>query len=89
MARFLILTTFSSHEARLEHRPAHREYLHQLVADGVLISAGPFADETGGLMIIEAETEDAVREALAKDPFTINGVFATTDIREWTLVAGR
>ncbi len=89
MARFLVLTTFSSHEARMAHRPEHREYLHQMVADGVLISAGPFADEKGGLMIIEAEDEAAVREALAKDPFTINGVFATTEIREWTLVAGR
>lgn len=89
MARFLVLTTFTSHEARMQHRAEHRVYLNQMVADGILVSAGPFADETGGLMILEAVNEEAVRDALAHDPFTTNGVFATTEIREWLVVAGQ
>lgn len=89
MARFLVLTTFTSAEARLEHRPVHRVYLHDLVARGKLLMAGPFVDESGGLMIFEAEDEAEVGDLMAKDPFTTEGVFATTEIRPWTLVAGQ
>lgn len=89
MARFLVLTTFTSAEARMAHRPAHREYLHELVAQGKLLMAGPFADESGGLIIFEARDEAEVDEIMAKDPFTTGDVFATTEIRPWVLVAGQ
>ncbi|MGC4107644.1 MAG: YciI family protein [Thermomicrobiales bacterium] len=88
MARFLVLTTFSSAEARIAHRAEHRVYLKQLVDAGSLLMAGPFADERGGVMILEAEDEAEVLRLLADDPFTINGVFATTEVRPWVLVAG-
>ncbi len=89
MARFLVLTTFASAEARMTHRPAHREYLHEQVAQGKLLMAGPFADDSGGLIIFEAGDEAEVAAIMANDPFTTNGVFATTEIRPWTLVAGQ
>nr|MBA3380222.1 hypothetical protein [Chloroflexia bacterium] len=54
-----------------------------------LLMAGPFADESGGLIIFEAEDEAEVGEIMANDPFTTEGVFATTEIRPWTLVAGQ
>ena len=88
MARFLVLTTFSSAEKRMAHRAEHRVYLNQLVDQGSLLMAGPFADERGGLIVFEAEDETAVRAMMDDDPFTINGVFATTEIRPWVLVAG-
>jgi uncharacterized protein len=88
MARFLVLTTFSSAEKRMQHRAEHRAYLNRLVDEGSLLMAGPFADERGGLIVFEAEDEAAVRRLMADDPFTIEGVFATTEIRPWTLVAG-
>ncbi len=89
MARFLVLTTFTSAEARMAHRSAHRVYLHEMVAQGKLLMAGPFADESGGLIIFEAEDEAEVAEIMASDRFTTKGVFATTEIRPWTLVAGQ
>lgn len=88
MARFLVLTTFSSAEKRMQHRAEHRVYLNQLVDQGSLLMAGPFADERGGLIIFEAADEAEVQRLLDDDPFTINGVFATTEIRPWILVAG-
>lgn len=88
MARFLVLTTFTSAEKRMAHRPEHREYLNQLVNEGKLLMAGPFEDESGGLIIFEAVDEAEVQGMVANDPFSINGVFATTEIREWKLVAG-
>lgn len=89
MVRFLVLTTFTSAEGRMAHRPAHREYLREQVAQGKLLMAGPFADESGGLIIFEAEDDAEVGEIMANDPFTTEGVFATTEIRPWTLVAGQ
>ncbi len=88
MARFLVTTTFASAEKRMEHRAEHRVYLNQLVAEGKLLMAGPFADEKGGIIVFEAVDQAEVESMMANDPFTINGVFATTDIREWSLVAG-
>ncbi|HYJ11948.1 MAG TPA: YciI family protein [Thermomicrobiales bacterium] len=88
MARFLVLTTFTSAEKRMAHRAEHRVYLNQLVDEGKLLMAGPFADEGGGLIVFEAVDQAEVEDMMANDPFTINGVFATTDIRPWTLVAG-
>jgi uncharacterized protein YciI len=88
MARFLVLTTFTSAEKRMAHRAEHRVYLNQLVDEGKLLMAGPFADESGGLIVFEAVDQAEVEGMMANDPFTTNGVFATTDIRPWTLVAG-
>jgi uncharacterized protein YciI len=77
MARFLVLTTFTSQDLRIAHRPAHREHLQGLVASGHLLMAGPFDDQSGGIQIFEAE-----------DFAEVEGVFATTEIRPWTVVAG-
>lgn len=88
MARFLVLTTFSSAEKRMAHRAEHRVYLKRLVDAGSLLMAGPFVDETGGLIVFEAADEAEVQELMANDPFSINGVFATTEVRPWILVAG-
>lgn len=88
MARFLVQTTFTSAEKRMAHRAEHRVYLHQLVAEGKLLMAGPFADESGGIIIFEAVDEAEVQGMMDNDPFTINGVFATTEIKPWILVAG-
>jgi uncharacterized protein len=88
MARFLVLTTFTSAEKRLAHRTEHRAYLHQLVDEGKLLMAGPFVDESGGLIVFEAVDEAEVAGMMDQDPFSINDVFATVDIKPWTLVAG-
>ncbi|MGH8837791.1 MAG: YciI family protein [Jiangellaceae bacterium] len=36
---------------RMEVRPSHREYLQKLHAEGRLVTAGPFADDTGALLV--------------------------------------
>ncbi len=89
MARFLVLTTFSSLEARMAHRPAHREYVRDLAGRGKLLMAGPFDDLSGGILSFEADDQAEVEALMAADPFTVESVFASTEIRPWTLVAGR
>ncbi|HEX6338016.1 MAG TPA: YciI family protein [Jiangellaceae bacterium] len=70
-------------DERLAARPAHRERLAQLHADGVVRMAGPFADDSGAVIIVDADDRAVVDRLLADDPYyAIDGV-TVTDIREW------
>jgi uncharacterized protein len=64
-------------------RPAHREYLKGVLASGHLAISGPFSDDSGGLLIYEAETLEEVEALIREDPFTKGGVFLTWTIRGW------
>jgi uncharacterized protein YciI len=88
MARFLVLTTFTSQEGRLQHRTAHRAHLARLADAGTLLMAGPFADESGGMIVFEADDETTVQSIMHADPFSVEGVFASVDIKPVTVVAG-
>jgi uncharacterized protein YciI len=88
VAKFLVLLTFASQELRVQHRPAHREHLEANAASGKLLMAGPFVDDSGGFVILEAENEDEARAIMAEDPFTKEGVFASAELKEFVQVAG-
>jgi len=64
-------------------RPAHRAYM-QAFADRVRLG-GPVLDAEGrpcgGLMLVEAPSEDAVRRMVAEDPFEQAGLSARIEIR--------
>lgn len=88
MAKFVVLTTFASQELRAQHRTEHRAYLKSLVDQGSLLLAGPFDDEeSGGLLVFESESADAVRAMMEADPFQTKGAFATIIVRPFTQVA--
>lgn len=73
-------------ERRLAVRPAHREYVHDLHARGAIRMSGPLADETGAVLVYEAESEAAARELVARDPYTTEGVVREVSLREWNVV---
>lgn len=73
-------------ERRLAVRPAHRTYLAELYERGELVTAGPWTDDSGALLIYDAADEAAVREILAKDPYTAADIYELVDIREWNQV---
>ena len=66
-----------------ETRPAHREYLKRLLDSGHLAISGPFTDDSGGLLVYEAETLAEAEALLRNDPFTKAGVFVSWTIRGW------
>ncbi|MFD5824553.1 YciI family protein [Lentzea sp. NPDC060358] len=89
MARFAVELVFGPDtEKRLAVRPAHRDYLASLSGKGVLLAAGPFADDTGALIIYEAADEAAVREVIAADPYTPAEVVDSWTIRPWNALLG-
>jgi uncharacterized protein YciI len=86
MAKFALQLQFKDNDRRLEVRPRHREYLRSLLEAGKLVSAGPWADDTGALLVYEAASEDEVREILAADPYTEADVYDIAQLREWNVI---
>jgi uncharacterized protein YciI len=68
------------------HRPSHRQYLSSLLERGKLLAAGPFTDDSGALFIYEADSVEAAAQLLAGDPFSVNGVITSAEIKPWKLV---
>ena len=52
----------------------HFAYMKQLLADGVLIVAGPVITGEFGLSIIEAESLETAREFVYNDPAVARGI---------------
>jgi uncharacterized protein YciI len=67
-------------------RPAHREYLNGLIQQGKLVISGPFSDDSGGLLVYEAETAAEAEKLVAEDPFATQGVFVSWEIRPWNVI---
>jgi uncharacterized protein YciI len=85
MAKFVSLLTFdkADEERRLGVRPAHREYLKSLFDQGKLVLSGPFADDSGALIIYEAADEAEARTIIGADPYTTANVVASLQLKEW------
>ena len=87
MAKFAVILTYSSdNEKRQAVRPSHRDYLRGLADQGKLLHAGPFADDSGSLIVYEAGSSDEVQAILNNDPFTKEGIITDSVIREWNRV---
>lgn len=83
MAHFAVQLRFTDTDRRLQVRPAHREYLTALKAAGKLVAAGPFADQTGALLVYDVADEAELRAILADDPYTPADVYEIVTLQEW------
>jgi len=68
-------------------RPVHREYIRGLLANGQIVVAGPFIDDSGGLLVYEAETKEEVEAIIRADPFYKEGIFVSWVLRGWKPVS--
>jgi uncharacterized protein YciI len=64
--------------------PAHASFMDELVDAGFVILGGPLADEHRVVLIVEAESEDAVRSMLTRDPWNETHLRIDT-IDRWTI----
>jgi uncharacterized protein len=69
-------------------RPTHRVYLSSLQAAGKLPVSGPFTDDSGALIVYQADSPEAAEALLKADPFAQAGIFVKYQIRAWNLVLG-
>jgi uncharacterized protein YciI len=63
----------------------HGRYMVELYGKGTLKLAGPFLDDSGGAMVIEADGEAEAKALVAADP-AVKGAIMAADVRPWRLV---
>jgi uncharacterized protein YciI len=62
----------------------HAAFMDALVAEGVIVLGGPLADEVRVVHAIEAQSADAVRATLARDPWSGSHLVVEA-IEPWTI----
>ena len=70
-------------EERLAARPAHRQLLTGLHERGVVPMAGPFADDSGAVIVFDVRDEAAVADLLESDPYFATPGVTVASVREW------
>lgn len=85
MIKLTIVVDRASYEPYL---PAHLAYLRELDTRGALVLSGPFADRTGGLVLINAASREEAEAIVQADPLVANKV-DTYELREWLITGGR
>ena len=63
---------------------AHAAFMDGLVDAGFVVLGGPLADEHRVVHVVEAESEDAVRAAYARDPWSETHL-RIESIERWTI----
>jgi hypothetical protein len=78
---------FSDDPERLAARPAHRAIVQDLHARGVVVAAGPWADESGALIVLDTDRAGA-ETVLAGDPYYSGPGVTVVSVRSWSPVVG-
>ena len=78
---------FNDDPRRLDARPAHRAHLARLHEQGVLVMAGPWADESGALLVFRAD-EAALDEIMSTDPYYSTPGVSVVAKRAWNPIVG-
>jgi uncharacterized protein len=65
-------------------RPQHIAFLDQGGRDGKVYARGRFADNTGGLVIYQAQSLDEARKLAESDPYVSSGA-RSLELHEWDM----
>jgi uncharacterized protein YciI len=63
----------------------HAAFMDALVAEGVVVLGGPLADERRVVLVVDAESEPAVRERFQQDPW-MGSHLSIAGIERWTIL---
>lgn len=84
--KFATVFEYGNQDQIAEVRPKHREYLTSLKESGKLWASGPYTDDSGALIIYEADSQEEAEQLIANDPFRKAGVFQNYTIKPWNQV---
>lgn len=90
MALFAVTYRYEAEQTaeREANKPAHREWLQARVADGEILTVGPFLDGSGALLVVESDDDESARALVARDPHCVRGMVSEVVVRPWTAVYG-
>ena len=83
---YAVQLAFSDDDTRLGLRPQHRERLAALAAEGRLLAAGPWGDDSGALLVFLVDSRDDLDTILAADPYYSAAGVTVTGVHEWNPV---
>ena len=63
----------------------HAAFIDALVADGLVLLGGPFPDEHGAMLVVNAASEADVRTRLEPDPWYRHGLLTLEVVRRWEI----
>jgi uncharacterized protein YciI len=65
-----------------------RNHAGPLVAEDFVVLGGPLGDGANVLLIVDAETDEAVHRRLAADPWTAMQLLSVSSIEPWEVLLG-
>ena len=71
----------ASMDAIMKVYPRHKAVVDTFIARGDVIGIGPFSDKGGNLAIFRSRA--AAEAFVAQDPFILEGLIESYDIRDW------
>ena len=71
----------ASMDAIMAVYPRHKAVVDAMVARGDVIGIGPFTDKGGNLAIFRSR--EAAERFVAQDPFILEGLIKSYEIRDW------
>jgi uncharacterized protein YciI len=67
----------------------HAAFIDGLYDSGFIRLGGPFPDDAGSMLIVEAESADEVRQIMAGDPWAHHGILLLDEVRRWEIFLDR
>jgi uncharacterized protein len=66
----------------------HATFMNALAEERFVVLGGPLGDGTRRLLVIDAESEEAIRLRLAADPWNRMGLLRTVSVEHWEILLG-
>jgi uncharacterized protein YciI len=64
----------------------HAKFMDDLLEEGFIVLGGPLEGERETMHVVQAESEEAIRERWATDPWWVNGMLTPKRIERWTIL---
>jgi uncharacterized protein YciI len=64
----------------------HARFMDGLVDDGFILLGGPLEGDRETLHVVEAPSEEAIRERFAQDNWAANGMLTVQRVERWTIL---
>lgn len=64
----------------------HARFMNGLVDDGLILLGGPLDGDREAVHVVDAPSEEHLRDRLAEDPWARNGMLRVTSVERWTIL---
>ncbi|HEX6014080.1 MAG TPA: YciI family protein [Geminicoccaceae bacterium] len=78
----------SRHRVEQDAWEEHAAFMDGLADEGFVVLGGPLEGEERFMLVVDADSEDAVHARLAADPWTGMGLLRTASVTPWEILLG-